>query len=321
MLFMTGSLRKRRAHTAPRTAPRSAPRSAPRTTPIAAYVASHWNWTGLLQGMPAVLYEFASAAPFPHLVRDGFLPEDLLARLNLAFPDPPPDLDSVSACRRPARISALHRGFYCATRRRQGNGGYLKVGLMEEKQMSHVVADVLGAMKAPSFVAFLRQLSGLHNLASDPYNHGGGLHQILPNGSLQVHADFNSHPITDDERRVNVFLYLNDEWRDEWGGDLELWNRGMTQCTTRIRAIANRLVIFTSTDFSYHGHPDRLLCPPGRSRRSLALYFYTPRHDHRPAGEVNQAARRTEKSTLYQQRLCASCALPMCRPVQNVSVS
>merc|ERR1711871_1444675 len=76
-------------------------------------------------------------------------------------------------------------------------------------------------------------------------------------------------------RRVNTFIFLNDEWRDEFGGHLELWNRNMTQCQVRIAPTMGRFVVFSTTDFSYHGHPYPLKAPPGRSRRSIALYFYT----------------------------------------------
>jgi hypothetical protein len=56
------------------------------------------------------------------------------------------------------------------------------------------------------------------------------------------------------------------------------------------------MVIFSTTDFSYHGHPEPLNCPDNRSRRSLALYYYT---NGRPASEV-----RFDKSTKtnYQER-------------------
>jgi hypothetical protein len=45
------------------------------------------------------------------------------------------------------------------------------------------------------------------------------------------------------------------------------------------------MAMFSTTDYSYHGHPDPLSCPPDRSRRSLALYYYT---NGRPAEEVEQ---------------------------------
>src|SRR3546814_13364087 len=46
----------------------------------------------------------------------------------------------------------------------------------------------------------------------------------------------------------------------------------------RVRAVApvfNRCVVFNTDSDSYHGHPDPLTCPEDRSRRSIALYYYT----------------------------------------------
>ena len=129
--------------------------------------------------------------------------------------------------------------------------------------------------QSPPFLAFLEALTGIGPLIVDPTLFGAGLHQILRNGSLQIHADFNSHRQLRLERRVNVFLFLNHDWDDAWGGELELWNRPMTQCEARIAPVRNRLVVFSSTDYSYHGHADPLACPPHRSRRSIAMYYYT----------------------------------------------
>ena len=103
-------------------------------------------------------------------------------------------------------------------------------------------------------------------------------------GSLRVHADFNRlkgrYQL---DRRVNIFVYLNDDYEDSHGGALELWDRSMTRRATTIAPLFNRFVVFASTDFSYHGHPEpwaNTLHP----RRSLALYLYT--NGGRPASEV-----------------------------------
>ena len=109
------------------------------------------------------------------------------------------------------------------------------------------------------------------------------------------------------QRRVNTFIYLNPEWdSDAWNGDLELWDRSMSKCAAKIAPIDNRLAVFSTTDFSYHGHADALTCPPDRSRRSIAMYYYTA---DRPLHEVVLGADGKPKphSTLYQTRRCGSC--------------
>jgi hypothetical protein len=74
---------------------------------------------------------------------------------------------------------------------------------------------------------------------------------------------------------VNLILYLNPGWREEWGGALELWDKSMRNCVVKYPPVLNHAVIFTTDDRSLHGFPDPLACPDGQSRKSLALYYYT----------------------------------------------
>jgi hypothetical protein len=123
---------------------------------------------------------------------------------------------------------------------------------------------------------------------------GGGLHQIERGGYLKIHADFNRHPKFKLERRLNLLLYLNENWKEEYGGHLELWNREMTHFVHKILPTFNRCVIFNTTDTSYHGHPEPLACPQGMTRKSLALYYYS---NGRPAEEESP-----EHGTLVRPR-------------------
>ena len=101
------------------------------------------------------------------------------------------------------------------------------------------------------------------------------MHQIQKHGFLKIHADFNWNRFLKLNRRVNLLIYLNKSWKEEYGGHLELWNREMSECVERILPVFNRCVIFNTSDFSYHGHPDPLTCPDGWTRKSLAVYYYT----------------------------------------------
>jgi hypothetical protein len=96
------------------------------------------------------------------------------------------------------------------------------------------------------------------------------------------------------DRRLNLLLYLNKDWKEEYGGHLELWNRDMTQCGAKLLPVLNRVMVFGTTDFTYHGHPDPLKCPEGMTRKSLALYYFT---NGRPAEELSG-----EHSTLFRTR-------------------
>ncbi len=96
---------------------------------------------------------------------------------------------------------------------------------------------------------------------------------IAKGGKLGIHADFNKQPTNGLDRRVNVLLYLNESWKEEWGGHLELWDS--KECVTKINPIMNRMVVFNTSSTSFHGHPHPLTCPDDVFRKSLALYYYT----------------------------------------------
>jgi hypothetical protein len=119
----------------------------------------------------------------------------------------------------------------------------------------------------------------------------------LPGGLLKVHADFNIHHRTNLDRRLNVIVYLNKDWKEEYGGFFELWNENMSEAVVRLLPLFNRMAIFSTTSTSYHGHPDPLTCPEDRSRKSLALYYYT---NGRPQNEIINGLET--HSTLYKNR-------------------
>jgi Rps23 Pro-64 3,4-dihydroxylase Tpa1-like proline 4-hydroxylase len=133
-------------------------------------------------------------------------------------------------------------------------------------------------------------------LVVDCQLNGGGLHQITRGGKLDVHIDYNYHPVTKLDRRLNVLLYLNSEWDSHWKGELELWDSDVQNCPTRILPTSNRLVVFSTTEESNHGHPEPLQCPPDRTRKSIALYYYSngrPEHETVPP-----------HSTIFKRRPC-----------------
>ena len=216
--------------------------------------------------------EYRSARPFPHVVIDDFVSED--------------DLDLVLDEFLQAQDEAW---------RQFDNPREKKLAERRETSFGPFTRHLLAAnFNSSVFLEFLESLTGIEGLIPDPYYEGGGLHQIVPGGFLKVHADFNWHKELRLDRRLNVIIYLNREWKEEYGGHLELWDREMAKCERRVLPIFNRCVIFNTTDFSYHGHPEPLTCPEGMTRKSLALYYYS---NGRPAEELSEA-----HSTLFQAR-------------------
>jgi 2OG-Fe(II) oxygenase superfamily len=196
---------------------------------------------------------FASARPFPHIVLDRLFPDEALDEILAVFP-PPGD--------------ARWQRFENPLEKKLGNLGELL-------EIDPVVTRFLEAMNAPPMLTFLEKLTGISGLVADPEFGGGGLHQIVRGGFLKVHADFNWHPRLKLDRRLNMLIYLNREWREEYGGHLELWGRDLAGAQKSILPTFNRTVIFATTDFSYHGHPRPLACPEPMTRKSVSLYYYS----------------------------------------------
>ena len=216
---------------------------------------------------------YQSARPFPHVVIDNFLPEDELDRVLDEFLSP--------------KDGEWQHRYETAQEK--------KLAERRETRLGPFTRHFLAAkLNSSVFLEFLESLTGIQGLIPDPYYEGGGLHQIERGGFLKVHADFNWHEQLKLDRRLNLLVYLNRDWKEEYGGNLELWNRDVTKCEQKILPIFNRCVVFSTTDYSYHGHPEPLQCPEAMTRKSLALYYYS---NGRPAGEISEA-----HTTLFQAR-------------------
>lgn len=240
--------------------------------------------------------QYQSAGPFPHIVIDGFFDDQMLRAVLAEFPRPEDDVW-----------------------RRYRNADERKLACNDWHQLGPATRTVLSELNAGPFIAFLQALTGIDHLLPDPYLVGGGLHQIEQGGRLGIHADFNRHRTLALERRLNALIYLNESWNEEWGGDLELWDREMSRPVVRIAPRFNRLVVFSTTRHSYHGHPRPLACPPHRTRRSLALYFYSV---DRPTGEddfghttIFRSERGTRRSVATRLRRLKNTSLRFVPPI------
>ena len=216
---------------------------------------------------------YAAAEPFPHTVIDDFLPTEICDGVLAEFPT----AEQIDWMR-----FERHHSKKLATK---GDG-----------QFGPATRDLMHELSSAACLRFLEGLTGITGLLPDPYYEGGGLHQIEPGGYLKMHIDFNYHKRLRLDRRINLIVYLNRDWREEYNGHLELWDRTMTRCVRKVLPVFNRCVVFSTTDTSYHGHPEKLTCPPGRTRKSLALYYYS---NGRPEEEGQKS---DAHETLWQER-------------------
>lgn len=199
--------------------------------------------------------KFSTASPFPHCVIDDLFDGSLMDEIVNEFP-------SVSD---PIWESSNQEQIQVKLRSNWGT----------DEDISPATRSVVHFLNSGAFMKRLSVICGIDKLISDPYYTGGGLNCTRRGGLLDVHVDGNWHHAMGVHRRLNAILYLNKEWQTAWGGQLELWDRELSHCVTSIEPRMNRLIVFETHDFTFHGHPTPLACPSDEARKSLILYYYT----------------------------------------------
>ncbi|MDZ4845701.1 MAG: 2OG-Fe(II) oxygenase [Chitinophagales bacterium] len=131
------------------------------------------------------------------------------------------------------------------------------------------------ALGTSEFLSFLEKATGVEGLILPDDHRGSGVHQGTDGSFLDVHVDFSIHPVLNIHRRLNLLFFLNKEWKESYGGKLELWDKDVQNCGQAILPTFNRCVIFATSDISYHGY-STITVPEGLFRNSFFTYFYTP---------------------------------------------
>ena len=218
---------------------------------------------------------YTKATPYPHISIDNFIPiEDirLCVKEIKAFDEWGHDPNNI--------VNQKGKNFYPW---REVNGS---IDIDDTKRAFSEKAPVcwkwLSYFNSEDFIKILENLTGIKDLIPDWGFAGGGFHEIHPGGKLSVHSDYNKHPYGLGWRRINLLLYLNEDWQKEWGGTLQIWKKDMSEMVAEYQPYAGKAIIFNTTDDALHGHPNPLNSPEGKNRYSLALYYFTkdrPEHE------------------------------------------
>jgi hypothetical protein len=228
-----------------------------------------------LQHLERYRQQFANAAPFRHVVIDDFFDARFLAELIQAFPPFNPVM----------------------AKNENGEIG-LKAVNERIRNLAPSYAELDDVLKSQAWLDWVGQVTGIEELCYDPHYFGGGTHDNLHGQDLDVHIDFNRHPLDQSHRRLNLIVYLNEGWQPHWGGQLQLHSdpQSPSNQITSINPIRNRCVIFETTESSWHAF-DRINLPEDQRdqhRRSIAIYLYTR---DRPVQETGPT-----HSTIYVDR-------------------
>ena len=130
------------------------------------------------------------------------------------------------------------------------------------------------------FLNWIEKLTGIEKLVGDPHYRGGGITRVSSGNSLGLHNDFNWNEQLRLTRRVNIILYMNSEWDDSWGGELEFWDFDKTECLVKIAPKPNRLAIWNYDERLIHGHPNPLTCPESVARQNFIQFYYSSNATH-----------------------------------------
>ena len=202
--------------------------------------------------------DFRDAKPFSHLTIDNLFPNSLLEKL---IDEIPPVTDKYWVHHDDERVE--------------------KFGLRSAVDLGQAGDRLTALLHSAAFLYFLSEVSGIWQLLPDPYLQGGG-YSLLPEGAkFDVHVDRSTAYEAGLYRRLSLLIYLNKDWKPEYGGQLELWNSDGTSSEVAIEPLFNRTVIFQINDHNYHGVPNPIAAPGKRSRNSFTVYYHTAL----PAGE------------------------------------
>lgn len=194
---------------------------------------------------------YQAAKPYPHICIDNFFPEEILQRVR-------------------TDVASLPEAEFSFSRAQEN----LKTSYNPDRLPAYTRA-LFHALNSRAFILFLEEMTGINGLIPDPYFIGAGIHRVANGGHLDIHADFNLHKPMMVERRLNVLIYLNPEWRAEWGGSFEIWDKEMTHKEASFTPLFNRMVCFSTASDTFHGNPAVVNNPKGDPRLSIALYYYT----------------------------------------------
>jgi Rps23 Pro-64 3,4-dihydroxylase Tpa1-like proline 4-hydroxylase len=215
--------------------------------------------------------------PYKHIVIDNFFDKELADLVMETFPKPDaPDWERTND----VDIEVKQRTTW-----------------QSEMDIPDGMVYAIRILNSSMFLQAMAEVIGIQKIIPDPYFTGGGLNVSMRGGLLDVHVDGNYHDATGLNRRLNAIVYLNPTWQPEWGGEFGIYDSTGENCVKKVAPLFNRLVIFDSHDYSFHGLPDPINFPEGEPRKSIILYYYTK--DARPGDQI---AVQQPHSALWKKR-------------------
>ncbi len=135
----------------------------------------------------------------------------------------------------------------------------LKKSLREDKYVGvqmdaykPLIADIIYAFQDKRVVEVIKEICDIEECSADASLYAGGISSMNENQFLKPHLD-NSHDQKRDKWRVlNLLYYTTPDWKKEFGGNLEVWPKGLKGNPTTIVSKFNRLVVMGTDINAWH---------------------------------------------------------------------
>ena len=228
--------------------------------------------------------QFNDAEPFDHIIIPNFLNEEYA---NLICDKFPTDVTS----------KKWHK---------YNNPLEIKYANDDINNLPVCIRKLFYLLSTDEIINEVSALSGIESLEYDPYLHGAGLHIHPRNGKLNMHLDYEKHPHMEKERRLNIILYMSKDWKEEWNGDTQLWDKDMQNCVVRSHVKFNTAIIFKTNNQSWHGLPETIKCPENVLRKSIAYYYISPLVSDSDENVIGNDGSGFRKKATYCKRPCDS---------------
>ena len=224
------------------------------------------NW---INNVDTLREEFLSGKPFENVVIDNFLEESYAEKLYELFPNN--NYDNWYKYENPIEV---------------------KYAFDNIEQLPEELKNYFYYLSSESIKKKISEITNIHDLDYDEYLHGAGLHSHPRYGRLNIHLDYEKHPYSGKERRINIIYFLTKDWNPSWNGANELWgNCKIENCIKKTQVKFNRAILFKTNDDSWHGLPEKILCQENVFRKSLAYYYVSPLNTQKKEEDYRKKAK------------------------------
>jgi Rps23 Pro-64 3,4-dihydroxylase Tpa1-like proline 4-hydroxylase len=222
------------------------------------------NWINNISNLNK---QFLTAIPYEHIVIDNFLDEKYANEIYNKYPN---NFDNWYKYENPLEFKYTYDNI---------------------NNLDQSIKKFYYYLSSNKMVDIFRKLTNIKDLTYDEYLHGSGLHCHPKNGKLNIHLDYEKHPISGKERRLNIIYFTSKNWDTNWNGQSELWDETATKCITKTDVVFNRAIIFKTNDITWHGVPNKIECPENIYRKTMAFYYVSPLSSKKNENEYRKKAK------------------------------